>query len=664
MKYRIVARIIALPFLAGLGPHVVQVHAAQGGRVNLHMHRSAVRQNRAQFQAFIDRMVEAKMRSFHVPGFGISVVQNGSVLLDRGYGYADLNKRIRVSPTRTIWRMASIAVPFTAAAVMQLVEQRRLALHTNVNRYLRQLSVPASYQQPITLAELMTHTAGFDDPADFDETLDPSSIQPFCRYLRQNLPSRAMPPGQISSRSDWDTTLAGCVVEDAAGIPFERYVERHVFRPLGMRHSTFIQPPPLALARDQAIGYDGDLTTVNRPAAPDAYNLTVPAAGLRSSVNDVTQFMLAQLHGGESNGHRVLQTASVSAMQRLEFTNYRGLGAHPPPAGFGYGFDWIRWNDLTVLTASGGVRGFNSLMTLVPSRHFGFFMVTNTGDAPWIFDLQHQILDHFLPSPPAHQPAPPRALRSSLDQFTGTYRDNAYARHTIEKLGQLGQDVQITSDGNSRLTVHWPDGSDLQITRVAPLLFETVFQGTPVYFGFRKDGKNQTMHFLNGTEVFDRIAWYETSQFQQGLLAACTVIFLTGFLQWVLLPLLRRRRTGSANHAFGFGATRLRWTLVALLSTVNVSVIGVMYLVLQTSQATNDQQYGPLTYTVPWYLYPLLALFLIAAVLSIGAAVIGILTWRDMRWSPLRGAHYWLVTLTGIAFIPFLLYWNLLGFNV
>ncbi len=64
------------------------------------------------------------MRTFHVPRFGISVVQNGKVVLDKGYGYADLNKRIPVSLDRTIWHLASIAVPFTATAVMRRVAKR------------------------------------------------------------------------------------------------------------------------------------------------------------------------------------------------------------------------------------------------------------------------------------------------------------------------------------------------------------------------------------------------------------------------------------------------------------------------------------------------------------------------------------------------------------
>jgi hypothetical protein len=303
-------------------------------------------------------------------------------------------------------------------------------------------------------------------------------------------------------------------------------------------------------------------------------------------------------------------------------------------------------------------------MTLVPGRRFGFFMVTNVGDARWIFDLQHQILDHVFPSHRASQPTTPVALRSSLDGFTGTFRDNAYARHTIEKLGQLGQDVRITADGNGRVTVHWPDGSDLQLTRIAPLLFEAVFQGTPFYFGFRVDGRGQATHFLNGTEVFDRIAWYEATPVQQGLLGIYTALFFTGFLAWVLLPVLRRRRAPVAAHAPGRIAARLNWPLVALLSTMNAGVIMTLYLVLHAAQASNDQQYGPLTYSVPWYLYPLLSMVLVAAVLSVGAVALGVLSWRDTRWSGIRRAHYWLLTLTGLAFIPFLLYWNLLGFNV
>jgi CubicO group peptidase (beta-lactamase class C family) len=139
------SRSLFLLGLVALAAPPTLARAAIVERVAASTHWSAVGQNPKQVQAFTDRIVRATMRTFHVPEFGISVVQNGKVVLDKGYGYADLHKRIPVSPDRTVWRMASIAVPFTATAVMQVVEQGRLALDTNVNRYLRQLSIPDTY---------------------------------------------------------------------------------------------------------------------------------------------------------------------------------------------------------------------------------------------------------------------------------------------------------------------------------------------------------------------------------------------------------------------------------------------------------------------------------------------------------------------------------------
>src|SRR5437764_9658097 len=85
--------------------------AASSRRSPAHPPRSHDSQNRKDLQAFLNRIIRSKMATYHAPGFGISVVQNGKILLSKGYGYADLQRRVPVSPDRTIWRMASVAVP-------------------------------------------------------------------------------------------------------------------------------------------------------------------------------------------------------------------------------------------------------------------------------------------------------------------------------------------------------------------------------------------------------------------------------------------------------------------------------------------------------------------------------------------------------------------------
>jgi CubicO group peptidase (beta-lactamase class C family) len=605
------------------------------------------------------------MRQFHVPGVGIAIVRNGKIVLQKGYGYASLERKVPVT-IHTTWRMASIAVPMTAAAVLSLVGKHRVGLHTDVNRYLRQLEVPHTYPQPLTLFDLLTQTGGFDDPSWADETLTSTGIEPFCRYLHDTLPARAMPPGRVSSTTDWNTSLAGCVVEDAGGMRFERYVDSAIFRPLGMRQSTFLQPAPRGIAATEATGYDGAADATDRSPAPEAYNLTVPAAGLRSSVADISRWMLAQLGGATPDLRSILQPASVAAMTHVQFTDYRGLGHYPTPAGQGYGYALFRHNGQAIWEADGGVRGFISLMRLVPAHRFGLFLVTNMSYAGWIFDLQQQILDHVFPTRAIHPPSVPAALRGSLDGLVGTYWPNTYARHTVAKLGQLNNELSIAAVGPGRLSVRFADGSSVMLTRVAPLLFEAVVQGQPFFFGFRTDSAGHASEFLNGGQVFEPIPWYDRTTVTWTALGIAALLFLSGLVMWALWPAVRRRSLAPRDRGSRWDrrAERVCWPLVAAMSTVNVLALTTTVMLFQIDTSSTYRQYDLFTYSVPWYLYAILAAFVVGAILAVLTALAGVIGWRRLGWHPLRRAHFALLTLGGLAFIGFLANWNLLGFHV
>ncbi len=109
----------------------------------------------------IDSLVPALMRRYDVPGLALAVVRGDSVLLLRGYGIARVTDSARVDPSRTIFRTASVAKLFVATAVMQQIEAGKLQPNVDVNRYLG-FRIPATWPDPITLEQLLRHTAGFD----------------------------------------------------------------------------------------------------------------------------------------------------------------------------------------------------------------------------------------------------------------------------------------------------------------------------------------------------------------------------------------------------------------------------------------------------------------------------------------------------------------------
>lgn len=121
-----------------------------------------------ELERFLDALIAERMEKYHIPGEAVAVARDGKVIFARGYGYADLNKRIWVDPERALFRIGSVSKLFVWTAVMQLVEQGKLDLNADVNTYLRgasdqgRIGIPATRPEPITLAHLLTHTSGFE----------------------------------------------------------------------------------------------------------------------------------------------------------------------------------------------------------------------------------------------------------------------------------------------------------------------------------------------------------------------------------------------------------------------------------------------------------------------------------------------------------------------
>ncbi len=201
--------------------------------------RPAGPQDPAELAVFLDGLLGGLMAERHIPGAVALVVKDGTVFFAKGYGFADLETRRPVNPEATLFRVASVSKLFTATAVMQLVEQGKLDLHVDVNQYLESFSLKAGFGKPVTLANLLTHTGGFDDA--FLGSAQPLEWEPIPlgKYLSIHMPPRVMPPGDLISYSNHGLALAGYLVERASGQPFAEYVKEHILQPLGMQRSGF-----------------------------------------------------------------------------------------------------------------------------------------------------------------------------------------------------------------------------------------------------------------------------------------------------------------------------------------------------------------------------------------------------------------------------------------
>jgi CubicO group peptidase (beta-lactamase class C family) len=208
----------------------------------------------AEVGAFFDDLMTRQLESERVVGAAVAVVKDGRLLFAKGYGYADLEGRRPVEAERTLFYPGSTGKLFTWTAVMQMAEQGKLDLHADVSRYL-DFAIPATYPQPITLAHLLTHTAGFEEEMGLMLAASARDVPPLRQALVERMPRRVYPPGELSAYSNYGIALAGYVVERVSGQPFETYVAERILARLGMEHSAAVQPLPAHLAGDMSKGY-------------------------------------------------------------------------------------------------------------------------------------------------------------------------------------------------------------------------------------------------------------------------------------------------------------------------------------------------------------------------------------------------------------------------
>ncbi|MFN2498595.1 MAG: serine hydrolase [Pyrinomonadaceae bacterium] len=156
--------------------------------------------NAGGLDSLLDPIFAHQMARLHIPGAVIAIVKDGKVLFTKGYGYADIEKKTPVVPEKTIFRIGSITKVFTATAVMQLADRGRVSLKDDVNKYLKGFQIPATYAQPITFANLLTHTSGLDEITPGRRTSDKSKVVALGEFLKTRM-VRILPPGQIISYS-------------------------------------------------------------------------------------------------------------------------------------------------------------------------------------------------------------------------------------------------------------------------------------------------------------------------------------------------------------------------------------------------------------------------------------------------------------------------------
>jgi CubicO group peptidase (beta-lactamase class C family) len=421
--------------------------------------------------AWLDGLLPAALESAGIAGGVVTVVDDGEIVTTRGYGNSDTGtaggEPVPVDAENTLFRPGSVSKLFTATAAMQLVESGAVDLDTDIAEYL-DFDVPRSFDGPITLRHLLTHTAGFEER--LGGLIGSGDTSPVLRdELAQDPPEQVFEPGTVPAYSNYGNSLVGYIVEHVSGVPFEEYVQRNILTPAGMTSSTFEQPLPDALQGRMSQGYP----TSADAAGPFEIVGTPPAGALTASAPDMARFMLAQL--GEPGTGSILEPGTLDLMHApaLDEGSLGNLAAGPRMTlGF---FDESR-NGRWILGHGGDTNYFHSHLQIYPEERTGIFVSFNSTGASGLTTLElrdavlHGFTDRYFPagSAPAPGTVDEATAKDHATVAEGSYVSARGMQSTFLASLDAFSTTQITAREDGRLLITPGPLSD------SPALYEEV----------------------------------------------------------------------------------------------------------------------------------------------------------------------------------------------
>ncbi len=587
---------------------------------------------RADLAAWLDGYLPYALDNGDIAGAVVVVVKDGQVLLQKGYGYSDIEKRVPVDPAGTLFRPGSVSKLFTWTAVMQLVEQGKLDLDADLNQYI-DFKIPPRDGKPITLRQAMTHTTGLEEQLRALITTRKEGITSLETALKYWVPERIHAPGATPAYSNYATALAGYIVQRVSGEPFDVYIARHIFQPLGMAHSSFSQPLQPALLAKMSKGYDKASDGV---AKDYEFIGLAPAGSLAATGADMGRFMLAHLQDGAYGDARILKAETAQAMHS---TGQASIG---PLNRMMLGFYETSVNGHRAIAHGGDTTLFHSDLELFLDDGIGLYISMNSNGRDGATGVIRGVLsrsfaDRYLPGPKGRAPALDAAqAKLHTQQMVGHYESSRRPQSNFMSLVNMLGQVAVVANEDGTISVPLSMGTNgvpRKWREVSPYLWQDV-DGSDRLAADVVDGKvtRFTMEPYAPIMVFERLSTWRSLSLPL-LVASLSVLLLT-VLAWPVSALVRRYY-GARYALSGLDARahRLaRFTALAVLLSIG-GMLGFVAAMLNDLELT-----GPAS--DKWI--NLLRLFA-TVVLPAGAAISA---WNG--WHVLRSQRRWLAKLWAV----------------
>ena len=358
------------------------------------------------------------------PGLAVAVVRDGRTIFAKGYGMADLEHRVAITPS-TVFDVASVSKQFTGLAIAMLVGEGKIRLDDDIRRYIPEM---ANIGQPITINHLVHHTSGMRDwPGslglagwDFDDVISFEQILTMAYHQR----SLNFVPGSEYTYSNTGYNLLAETVQRVTGQSFRAWTDANLFHPLGMTRTVFRDDHTVVIP-DRALGYsraaDGRWHAVTN-------NLTaLGSSSLMSTVEDLARWVIN------------FDSMRVGGAQAMALTRTRGVLNDGSTIPYAFGLSHGEYRGVPLIAHTGSWAGFVTYVVHFPQQHFGVVVLANapqvnpTRAAQQVTDIL--LGDQLAPVPAAVAPPVVQLTDGALAAYPGTYRLGPAWYATVRRSG-------------------------------------------------------------------------------------------------------------------------------------------------------------------------------------------------------------------------------------
>lgn len=528
-----------------------------------------------QDSRLLDELIGKYVSRDGVPGAVAALVRRDGRVTLRGYGMADLAANRNVAPETTVFRIGSITKTFTAIAILQLVDEGKIVLELDANKYLKGVQIPDS-GAPVRVLDLLTHRGGFDGDLTYVGLNDRAVAAQSSNERLQRDIFRVRPAGVLPSYDNMAWGLLGHIIESIDGIPYSQAIAKRIFAPLGMTHSAVGLPSDESIvATPYEVGTDG------RPHPKPQIFLRrgwQGAGDISTTAADMVLFLQAMLADGAYSGGRLLKAETFHRQ-----VNTTEFGFHPGLRSIGLGVYELGRQQGGGFGHGGTIRGFNASLIVLPRQDAALFAVMNLNNAAPEMSLPGVI--EFISHPPGRGPIEPtdyltidlpyqlerrfQPAPQGVAAQTPTVEDDhdwsgRYTGLRIESYEALFPRLAVALLLNPKSVRRETDGTifinaDGPYRKVGNDLYSLDEPGGPLTttIGFAKVGSDVLMgpHTLQASR---RLAWYERPIITAGGLLLAPVVLL-------IAALAHRRRTSPSQHRIDY---LLAWSALVLLGGI------------------------------------------------------------------------------------------------